>query len=154
MKAAGVTPDIPTYKPLLSVLWECSHRAKAIELFVEASEAGVYPQGDRKIDLHELSQGRGAGIPDSVAECDGDLNTRRRRWTACHPRGGDGLGQRLPGDSEVKDAVTAFLAGLGLTQEAPSDNPGCLEAEQAAVGEWLGSVNPVVMRVCGDHPPS
>ena len=31
--------------------------------------------------------------------------------------------------------------------EAPSDNRGCLEAEQAAVGEWLGSLAPERQRV-------
>jgi len=38
----GLTPDIPTYNPLLSVIWQCGQRAKANELFMEASEAGVY----------------------------------------------------------------------------------------------------------------
>jgi len=43
-------------------------------------------------------------------------------------------------ESEVKDAVTAFLADLGSPFEAPSDSPGLLEAKKAAVGEWLRSM--------------
>ena len=61
---------------------------------------------------------------------------------------GWGKGSRVTGESEVKDAVTAFLAGLGSPFEAPSDNPGRLEAKRTAVGEWLGSLGPVVQRVC------
>jgi hypothetical protein len=59
----------------------------------------------------------------------------------------------VTGESEVKDTVTALLAELGSPFEAPSDNPGCLEAKRAAVAEWLGSVGPVVQRLCGDPPP-
>jgi len=61
---------------------------------------------------------------------------------------GWGKGSRVTGESEVKDAATAFLADLGSPFEAPSDNLGCLEAQRAAVGEWLGSLGPVVQRVC------
>jgi pentatricopeptide repeat protein len=43
MKAAGLTPDVGTYDMLLSVLWLCGQRRTAIELYVEASKAGVYP---------------------------------------------------------------------------------------------------------------
>jgi hypothetical protein len=38
---ARLTLDNQADSPLLSVLRECGHRAKAIELFEEASEAGV-----------------------------------------------------------------------------------------------------------------
>ena len=58
----------------------------------------------------------------------------------------------MTGESEVKDAVTAFLADLGSPFEAPKGNPEFwpewLEAKRAAVGEWLGSLGPVVQRVC------
>lgn len=43
MKAAGLTPDVGTYDMLLSMLWLCGQRRTAIELYVEASKAGVYP---------------------------------------------------------------------------------------------------------------
>ena len=42
----------------------------------------------------------------------------------------------MTGESEVKDAVTAYLADLGFPFEAPSDNPGRLTANRTAVGEW------------------
>jgi len=42
MKAAGVQPDVGTYDMLLSVLWLCGQRRTAIELYLEASKAGVY----------------------------------------------------------------------------------------------------------------
>jgi hypothetical protein len=159
MQAAGVTPDIQAYNPLLSVLWECGHRAKAIELFVEASEAGVYPQGDRTLGkpaLHELS--KGAALTSLTLWLD--------EMAALTSDGGVGLpgifevvtgwgkGSRVTGESEVKDAVTAYLADLGSPFDFPSDNPGCLEAQRDAVGEWLESVGPVVQRVIGEDPAS
>jgi hypothetical protein len=65
-----------------------------------------------------------------------------------------GKGSRMTGQSEVKDAVTAFLAELGSSFEAPSENPGRLEARRTTVDELLRSVGLVVQRVCGDHPSS
>ena len=141
MQAAGVTPDIPTYNPLLSVLWECGQRAKAIELFVAASDAGVYPQGDRKfgkLDLQELSKGAALAsvtlwldeMADSTRDGAAELPATLKVVT------GWGKSSRVMGESEVKDAVTAYLADLGSPFEAPTNNPGCLEANRTAVSEW------------------
>ena len=142
MKAAGVTPDIKTYNPLLSVLWECGQQAKAIELFEEASKAGVYPPGDRKfgkMDLHNLS--KGAALASLTLWLD-EMAASTREGAAGLPATlvvvtGWGKGSRVTGESEVKDAVTAYLADLGSPFEFPSDNSGWLQAKRAAVGEWF-----------------
>jgi hypothetical protein len=57
-------------------------------------------------------------------------------------------------ESEVKDAVTAFLADLDCPFEVTNDDPGHLEAKPAAVGESVGSEGIVVQKKCVDHPPS
>jgi hypothetical protein len=49
-----------------------------------------------------------------------------------------GQGNHKAGESEVKDAVAAFLLEeLNSPFQAPSDNPGRLQADRTAVCEWL-----------------
>jgi hypothetical protein len=50
---------------------------------------------------------------------------------------GWGKSSRVTGASEVKDAVTAYLADLGSPFEVSRYTPGRLDAKRTAVGEWF-----------------
>ena len=50
--------------------------------------------------------------------------------------------------------MTSFLLEeLGGPFKAPSNNPGCLKADQAAVCAWLAALGPVAEGLCGDKRP-
>jgi pentatricopeptide repeat domain-containing protein 1 len=155
MKAAGVQPNVKTYEPLLSVLWKAGQRRSAIDLYLVASNAGVYPlQAERtlhEIDLHETSAGAAQAATTLWLRAIASASPATLPATFSVVTG---QGNHSAGESEVKDAVVAFLLEeLGGPFQAPSDNPGCLKAERDAVVEWLGALGDVDARVYADERP-
>jgi len=59
-----------------------------------------------------------------------------------------GQGNHKAGESEVKDAVVAFLEALDSPFQGPSHNPGRLEADGGAVGAWLRGEGSIAQRMC------
>jgi hypothetical protein len=153
MKAAGVQPDVYTFNPLITVLWQCGQRRTAVDMYVEASEAGVYPpQTERTleaIDLHEMCGGAACVATtlwlDAIAAASLEQLALPATFTVIT---GQGKHSRVTGESEVRDAIAAFLLEeLGFPFQVPSGNPGCLKAEGTAVCEWLGALGPVAQRL-------
>jgi hypothetical protein len=156
MKAAGVQPDVHVFNPLLGVLWQCGQRRTAIDLYMEASQAGVYPlQAERtlnKIDLHFTSAGAACAATtlwlDEIAAASLEQLALPATFTVVT---GQGNHSRETGESEVKDAMATFLLDeLDSPFRAPRDNPGRLEADRDAVCAWLATLVPAAQRVCGD----
>jgi pentatricopeptide repeat protein len=149
MRAAGMTLDEFSFNPLVDVLWRCGEPRRALDLYREAVEAGVYAQPDPtagKLDLHRMSAGVALAsltlwLDATAAAC----------W----------LPSRLPdsflvvtgwgknsvevGKSPVKDGVTGFLESHNSPFEPT--NQGSLQASRADVCRWLESVAPLVQRV-------
>jgi hypothetical protein len=61
-----------------------------------------------------------------------------------------GQGNHKAGESEVKDAVVAFLEALDSPFQIPKENPGRLEADGAAVSAWLRGQGSITQRMCVD----
>jgi len=143
-----VKPDRPTYNPLLTVLWQCGQRRTARDLYSLASEAGVYPRqaelAVKKINLHDMSAGAAQVALtlwlDAISA--GAVPGRLKVVT--------GQGNHKAGESEVKDAVVAFLAALDSPFQVPTQNPGRLEADGAAVGAWLRGQGSITQQMCVD----
>jgi len=150
MKAAGVKPEVQTYDPLITVLWQCSQRRTAMDLYVQASEAGVYPRqaelAVKEIDLHDVSPGAAQVALtlwlEAIAEQSASIPARLKVVT--------GQGNHKAGESEVKNAVVAFLAALDSPFQIPKENPGRLEADGAAVSAWLRGQGSIVQKMCVD----
>jgi hypothetical protein len=152
MKAAGVQPDVQTFNPVINVLWRGGQRRTAVDLYVVASQAGVYPlQTERtlnKIDLHDTSAGAACAATtlwlDEIATASLEQPASlQATFTVI-----TGQGNHKAGESEVKDAVVFLLEELNSPFQAPSDNPGRLQADRDAVCEWLGALGPIAERVC------
>jgi pentatricopeptide repeat protein len=144
MKAARVQPTVQTYNPVINVLWRGGQRRTAVDLYTVASQAGVYPLETERtlnnIDLHFTSAGAACAaktlwlneIATASLEQPASLQATFTVIT------GQGNHSRETGESEVKDAVATFLLEeLNSPFQAPSDNPGRLQADRDAVCEWL-----------------
>ena len=142
MKAARVQPTVQTFNPDINVLWRGGPRRTAVDLYTVASQAGVYPlQTERtlnKIDLHDTSAGAACAATtlwlDEIAAASLEQPASlQATFTVI-----TGQGNHKAGESEVKDAMAAFLLKeLNSPFQAPSDNPGRLQADRTAVCEWL-----------------
>ena len=142
MKAARVQPTVQTYNPVINVLWRGGQRRTGVDLYTVASQAGVYPlQTERtlnKIDLHDTSAGAACAAKTLWLN---EIATASLEQPASLPATFTvitGQGNHKAGESEVKDAVATFLLEeLNSPFQAPSDNPGRLQADRTAVCEWL-----------------
>ena len=157
MKAARVQPTVQTYNPVINVLWRGGQRRTAVDLYTVASQAGVYPlQTERtlnNIDLHFTSAGAACAATtlwlDEIATA--SLEQPASLQATFTVITGQGNHSRETGESEVKDAVATFLLEeLNSPFQAPSDNPGRLQADRDAVCEWLIALGPIAERVCGN----
>jgi hypothetical protein len=125
-----------------------------MDLYLQASEAGVYPRqaelAVKKIDLHDMSPG--AALVALTLWLDAILAKSVTLSTAVPARLTvvTGQGNHKSGESEVKDAVVAFLKAMSSPFQVPMDDPGCLKADGADVGVWLRAHGSVAQRMFVD----
>jgi hypothetical protein len=143
-----------SYNPLLTVLWQCGQRRTAMDLYLRASEAGVYPRqaelAVKKIDLHDMSPGAAQAVLTLWLDAIASTSVEHPASVAARLTVVTGQGNHKAGESEVKDAVVAFLAALDSPFHVHRHNPGRLEADGAAVGAWLRAQGSIAQRMCVD----
>jgi pentatricopeptide repeat protein len=180
MKAA-VQPDVGTYDMLLSVLWLCGQRRTAIELYVEASKAGVYPLQDslETLTLDFLPVGPALvattlwldaiaeaalrspnAVPERLWVLPGhyeQLSTQSihhvHEYSAFHATDDDDvIPLRCPAPDVAINPVTHFLQQLDSPFKV-SRPPirNGLVANRGAVCAWLAHLCPFIQHVCGDE---